>query len=221
MTTILHIDSSPRTTHSGSRLLSREFVDAYIQAFPGASVTYCDLAAQPPALVDEAWITANFTPPELRTPALQAALAASDVLIDALLAADLVVIGAPMHNFGVCTLLKCYIDQVARVGRTFEFTPSGPRGLIPNKRVVVVTTRGSDYSGPMAALDFQEPYLRTLLNFLGLADVTFISCNGMDAGKREPALEAARDSIAAIIAAMPGGAPAATQELVTVSSVTR
>jgi FMN-dependent NADH-azoreductase len=216
MTTILHIDSSPRTTHSGSRLLSREFVDAYVQALPGTSVTYRDLATQSPALVDEAWITANFTPPELRTPAMHAALAASDVLIDELLAADLVVIGAPMHNFGVCTLLKSYIDQVARVGRTFEFTPSGPRGLIPDKRVVVITTRGSDYSGPMAVLDFQEPYLRTLLSFLGVADVTFVSCNGMDAGNRESALETARHSIAAIIAAAPRRVPAATQELVTV-----
>jgi FMN-dependent NADH-azoreductase len=216
MTSLLHIDSSPRTTHSGSRLLSREFVDAYVQAFPGTSVTYRDLAARSPSLVDEAWITANFTPPELRTPAMRAALAASDVLIDELLAADLVVIGAPMHNFGVCTLLKCYIDQVARVGRTFEFTPSGPRGLIPDKRVVVFTTRGSDYSGPMAVLDFQEPYLRTLLSFLGLADVTFVSCNGMDAGNREAALEAARHSIAAIIATGRARAMAATQELVTV-----
>jgi FMN-dependent NADH-azoreductase len=216
MSTILHIDSSPRTSQSGSRLLSREFVDAYGQSFPGTSVTYRDLAAQSPSLVDEAWITANFTPPELRTLAMHAALAASDVLIDELLAADLVVIGAPMHNFGVCTLLKCYIDQVARVGRTFEFTPSGPRGLILDKPVVVITTRGSDYSGPMAALDFQEPYLRTLLGFLGLADVTFVSCNGMDAGNRESALEAARHSIGAIIAAVRGRALAATQELVTV-----
>lgn len=218
MRTILHIDSSPQTTNSGSRRLSREFVDAYIQAFPDTRVSYCDLAAQPPPLVDEAWITANFTPPERRTPAMRAALAASDTLIDELLAADLVVIGAPMHNLGVCALLKCYIDQVARVGRTFEFTPSGPRGVIPNKRVVVITTRGSDYSGPMAALDFQEPYLKTLLNFLGLADVSFVSCNGMDAGNREAALEAARNSMAAIIAALPGGKASALQEFVTVAS---
>jgi FMN-dependent NADH-azoreductase len=217
MSTILHIDSSPRTTNSGSRLLSREFVDAYVQAFPGSQVTYRDLAAQPPALVDEAWITANFMPPDLRTPAMRTTLAASDLLIDELLAADLVVIGAPMHNFGVSTLLKCYIDQVARVGRTFEFTPSGPRGIIPNKRVIVITTRGSDYSGPMAALDFQEPYLRALLTFLGLADVGFVSCNGMDTGNHEAALEAARHSMAAIIAALLGAAPAATQELVAVS----
>lgn len=208
MTTILHIDSSPRISYSGSRLLSREFVDAYVHAFRDSTVVYRDLAAQPPALVDEPWIAANFTPPELRTPEMRAALGASDVLIDELLAADVVVVGAPMHNFGVCTLLKSYIDQVARVGRTFQFTPHGPRGLIPNKRVVVITTRGSDYSGPMAALDYQEPYLRTLLTFLGITDVTFVSCNGMDSGNRDQALDAARQTIAAMVQAMEGVTPA-------------
>jgi FMN-dependent NADH-azoreductase len=165
-------------------------------------VAYRDLAATRPALVDEPWVAATFTPPDLRTPEMYAALAESDALIDELLDADVIVIGVPMHNFGVCTLLKCYIDQVVRVGRTFQFTPTGPRGLVAGKRVVVITTRGSDYSaGPMAALDFQEPYLRTLFGFLGVEDLTFISCNGMDSGNRERALAEAHQTIAAIIAA--------------------
>ncbi|NTU78376.1 MAG: FMN-dependent NADH-azoreductase [Chloroflexales bacterium] len=200
MTIILHIDSSPRTAHSGSRMLSREFVDAYVGAFPDSVVHYRDLAAQPPTLVDEQWITANFTPSDLRTTAMQSVLGESDVLIDELLAANLVVIGVPMHNFGVGTLLKCYIDQVVRAGRTFKFTPDGPRGLVAGKRLVVITTRGSDYSGPLAALDFQEPYLRTMFTFLGITDVSFISCNGMDSGNRDGALEAARQTITALVA---------------------
>jgi FMN-dependent NADH-azoreductase len=212
MTTILHIDSSPRISQSGSRLLSRELVDACAQAFPDSAVIYRDLAAQPPALVDEPWIAATFTPPELRTPAMHAVLGPSDLLIDELLDADLVVLGVPMHNFGVCTLLKSYIDQVVRVGRTFQFTPGGPRGRIPNKRVLVITTRGSDYSGPMAALDHQEPYLRTLLSFLGVTDVTFVSCNGMDAGNREQALDAARQSILAIVEDLRGSLPAQREQ---------
>jgi FMN-dependent NADH-azoreductase len=181
-------------------MLSREFVDAYVGAFPDSVVRYRDLAALPPTLVDEPWIAANFTPADLRTAAMRATLGESEMLIDELLAADLLVIGVPMHNFGVSTLLKCYIDQVARVGRTFAFTPSGPIGLVTGKRLVVIATRGSDYSGQMAALDFQEPYLRTLFAFLGITDVSFISCNGMDAGDRDGAIAAARQAIAALVA---------------------
>lgn len=199
MPTILHIDSSPRTATSGSRLIARTFVEAYVQTFPDSTVRYRDLAAQPPALVDEPWIAAAYTPPQLRTPEMCAVLATSDGLIDELLAADLLVIGAPMHNLGVCTLLKSYIDQVVRAGRTFQFTAEGPRGLVAGKRAVVITTRGSSYSGPLAAFDFQEPYLRTLLGFLGIDDVTFISCNGMDSGNRERALAEARQMIAALV----------------------
>jgi FMN-dependent NADH-azoreductase len=180
-------------------MLSREFVDAYVGAFPDSLVRYRDLAAQPPALVDEQWISANFTPPDLRTAAMRAALSESDQLIDELLAADLVVIGAPMHNLGIGTLLKCYIDQVARAGRTFMFTPGGPRGLVTGKRLVAITTRGGDYSGPLAALDFQEPYLRTMFAFLGITDVRFMSCNGMDSGNRDGALAAARQTITALV----------------------
>jgi FMN-dependent NADH-azoreductase len=200
MTTILHIDSSPNISQSGSRLLTREFVAAYVHDFRESVVVYRDLATQRPALVDEQWVAANFTPPELRTPEMHAVLGPSDALIDELLAAELLVIGAPMHNFGISTLLKSYIDQVVRVGRTFQFTPEGPRGLIPNKRVVVFTTRGSDYSGPMAAFDFQEPYLRTLFSFLGMTDVTCVNCNGMDMGNREQALDVARQTIVTLVA---------------------
>lgn len=200
MTTILHIDSSPRTVYSGSRMLSREFVETYVRVFPDSVVQYRDLAAQPPALVDEAWVAASFTPPDRRTEAMWATLSESEMLINELLAADLVVIGVPMHNFGISTLLKCYIDQVVRAGRTFQFTPNGPLGLVGGKRVVVISTRGSDYSGPMAAFDFQEPYLRTLLAFLGVSDVSFVSCNGMDAGNRDEVLSTARQTIASLIA---------------------
>jgi FMN-dependent NADH-azoreductase len=200
MTTLLHLDSSPRSACSGSRLLTREFIDAFIQVLPDTGVIYRNLAAQPPALIDEPWITAAFTPPSLRTPEMCDLLHESDVLIDELLAADLIIIGAPMHNFGVGTLLKCYIDQIVRAGRTYEFTPAGPRGLVAHKRVVVVMTRGSDYSGAaMAALDFQRPYLTALFSFLGIEDVTFISCEGMDAGKREQSMEAARRAIPLIV----------------------
>jgi FMN-dependent NADH-azoreductase len=193
MTTVLHIDASPRTTLAGSRVLSRALVDAFVQALPESEVRYRDLAAQPPALIDEAWIAANCTPEVLRTAEMAAALHESDALIDELLAAELLVIGVPMHNFTVSTLLKCYIDQVVRAGRTFQFTAHGPQGLLGGKQAVVVTTRGSDFSAShMAGLDYQEPYLRSVLGFLGFDEVRFITCNGMDTGDRERAMQEAR-----------------------------
>jgi FMN-dependent NADH-azoreductase len=201
MKTILHIDSSPRTVLSGSRLLTRELVNTLVQASPDSTVVYRNLAAQPPAHVDEAWIAAAFTPPELRTAEMETVLDASDTLIDELLAAELIVIGVPMHNFGICSLLKCYFDQIVRAGRTFQFTAHGPRGLVTGKRVVVVMTRGSYYSNsPMAALDFQQPYLKTLFGFLGVEDVTFINCDGMDLGNRDQALAEARQAIQMLVA---------------------
>lgn len=201
MTTVLHIDASPRTTLAGSRVLSRECVDAIAQALPACALCYRDLAAQPPALLDEAWIVANCTPVALRTAEMAAALRESDALIDELLAADVVVFGVPMHNFTISTLLKCYIDQVVRAGRTFQFTAHGPQGLLGGKQAVVVTTRGSDFSaGHLAGLDFQEPYLRSVLGFLGFDEVRFITCNGMDMGNRERAMREARVAIGGVTA---------------------
>jgi len=200
MTTILHIDASPRTAVSGSRLLTREFVEAFAQASPDTSIVYRNLVAQPPALIDEPWIAAAFTPPEMLLPEMQSVLAMSDALIDELFAAEVIVIGVPMHNFGICTLLKCYIDQIVRAGCTFQFTAHGPRGLVTGKRVVVMMTRGSDYSSsPMADLDFQQPYLKTVFGFIGIEDITVIVCDGMDTGNRDQALHGARQAIHAIV----------------------
>lgn len=201
MTNLLHIDASPRTALAGSRVLSRELAAALVQALPECELQYRDLAAAPPALIDEAWIAASYAPEAQRTPEMSATLQESDALIDELLAADVVLFGLPMHNFTISTLLKCYIDQVVRAGRTFQFTAHGPQGLLAGKQAVVMTTRGSDYStGYMASLDFQEPYMRTLLGFLGFDGVHFITCNGMDAGNRERAMQEARAAMQTVVA---------------------
>src|ERR1700737_5084961 len=121
MSVILHLDSSPRAQRSHSRQLSRAFVDVWKQNHPQDTVIYRDLGHQPPPHVDEAWIGSAYTPPDARTIELKEAVRVSDQLIDELLAADLIVLGAPMHNFGISSSLKTYLDQIIRVGRTFDY----------------------------------------------------------------------------------------------------
>lgn len=126
--------------------------------------------------MDEAWIAGAFSPPDQRTPALEAALKISDELIDELVAADIHVSGAPMYNFSISSVFKAYVDQVARVGRTFTITQNGYEGLLKNKKALVITARGGSFAQgtPLAQYDFQEPYLRTLFAFLSITDVSFI-----------------------------------------------
>src|SRR5688572_9117295 len=121
MTTILHLDASARVTRSLSRDLSRRFIDAWHMQRPDDQVIRRDLTADPPPHVSEAWIAACFTPPEQRDAAMRAALAWSDAAIAELEAADLIVIGTPMYNYGMPSALKAWFDQVIRIGRSFSF----------------------------------------------------------------------------------------------------
>lgn len=181
MARLLHLDASPRGERSCSRQLSHNFVEHYCAAHPGTEITYRDLRASPVPLVDEQWIAAAFSPPEACPASLQAALSTSDLLIDEFLAADVYVFGVPMYNLSIPAAFKSYIDQIVRVGRTFVFGPYGPEGLVHNKQMFVITARGSDYSSqPMTALDFQEPYLRTIFGMIGITDITFIHGNGLN-----------------------------------------
>ncbi|NEQ23650.1 MAG: FMN-dependent NADH-azoreductase, partial [Microcoleus sp. SIO2G3] len=123
MAHLLHIDSSPRGERSHSRRLTREFIDAWMQAHPTDVVTYRDVGRNPAPHVDEPWIAAAYTPPAQRTPQLQEAIRISDQLVDEFLSADVYVIGVPMYNLSIPSTLKAYIDQIVRIGRTFEFTP--------------------------------------------------------------------------------------------------
>ena len=200
MTNILTLNSSPKTEGSISRDLVERFVDKW-RAQNIASVVARDVGTTPPPHLDEATIGAFYTPEDARSDDQQARIAFSDELVGELEAADVIVIGAPMHNFGPTSGLKAWIDHVARVGRTFKYTENGPEGLLTGKKVYVLTARGGNYSesSPAHAMDHQAPYLRTVLGFLGLDDVTFIHAQGVAAG--EDGIRAAEDEVDRAVAA--------------------
>jgi FMN-dependent NADH-azoreductase len=198
MSNILVLNSSVSGEASVSRLLVADAVTELTQRDPSAKLVFRDLAAHPiPHLTPQtvAGVRAQAT-----TPAEQAARALSDELIAELRAADTIVIGAPMYNFSIPTTLRSWFDHVLRAGETFSYSEAGPKGLLPGKKVIVVESRGGLYSeGPAQAIDFQEPYLRQLLGFIGLADdLTFIRAEKIGYGPdaRDQALADSRAELA-------------------------
>jgi len=176
MTTILHLDASARRSRSISRALSQTFVDTWLAARPGDRVIRRDLAIDPPPHVTEEWIAAAFTPSLQRDTAMQAALAWSDAAIDELVAADMIVIGTPMYNYGMPSSLKAWFDQVVRVGRTFSFDlargdwPLEP--LLAGKRLVILSARGEfgfTSGGPRASWNHLDAHIATCARYLGVA----------------------------------------------------
>ena len=198
MSNILVLNSSVSGEASVSRLLVADAVTELTQRDPAATLVFRDLAANPvPHLTPEtvAGVRSQATPP-----AEQAARALSDELIAELRAADTIVIGAPMYNFSIPTTLRSWFDHVLRAGETFSYSEAGPKGLLSGKKVIVVEARGGLYSeGPAQATDFQEPYLRQLLGFIGLADdLTFIRAEKIGYGPdaRDQALADSRAELA-------------------------
>jgi FMN-dependent NADH-azoreductase len=195
MNTILVIDSAVSGEASVSKTLVREAVAALTDAAP-ARVIYRDLGAAPVPHLTEANVAGVRGVPATETE--QAARALSDELIAELRAADTIVIGAPMYNFSIPTGLRAWFDHVLRAGETFSYGEAGPKGLLGAKRVIVVESRGGFYSeGPAAAIDFQEPYLRHLLGFIGLSDVSFVRAEKIGYGPeaRAAAIEAATGAL--------------------------
>jgi len=195
-TTLLHIDSSASAAHSVSRVLTAEVVANWVRAEPRLVVRYRDLAAQPIAhlTVDMLQGVDGDAPADLQRERGQ-----SEAVVEEFLAADVVVIGAPMYNFAISSQLKAWIDRIVRAGRTFRYEPSGPVGLAGGKRVVIVSSRGGAYaSAERAHLDFQESYLKLILGFMGVTDVRIIRAEGLAMGPehRERATRAARAAIA-------------------------
>jgi FMN-dependent NADH-azoreductase len=180
MPTLLHLDASPLET-SVSRELAREFVARWKSTHADGTVVYRDLAALPPAPINQAWVHAAFTPADTRTGEQKALLAPSDELIQELHAADEIVIGVPMHNFSIPSSLKLWIDQVVRAGHTFSYGPDGPKGLLPGKKVTLLIASGGVYSpgSPAAAMDFVEPYLQKILGFIGITDIRTVAVGGV------------------------------------------
>lgn len=192
---ILQINSSARSVGSESTRLADNIVARLQAATPGAQLTRHDLASKPLQLIDEAALGALFTPADQRSAEQAARVAIDDALIAEVQAADVVVIGAPMYNFGVTIQLKSWLDAIARAQVTFRYTESGPEGLLKNKQVYIALARGGMHKdGPN---DSQVPYLKTMLGFLGMTDVQFVYAEGMGYGP-EAVLKAQADAEAQI-----------------------
>jgi len=184
MATILHLNSSVRNTGSISRQLTAEFLSKWQAAQPADVIVERDLATNPVPHLTEQMMGAFFTPAEQRSPEQAQTVKLSDDLVAELLKADAIVLGAPMYNFSVSSTLKAWIDHVARAGLTFKYTETGPVGMVQGKKVYVFTSRGGVYSqGPAKSMDFHETYLRAVLGFIGLTDVTFIHTEGLAMGE--------------------------------------
>ncbi len=202
MSNLLLITSSLFGGQSKSAQIANEFVDARRRTHPDTVVTERELtpASMPHLSLDA--LGALMTPAAQRTVEQAASVAFGDRLIEELEAADTVVLAVPMYNFSIPSTLKAWIDHVARAGRTFRYTAAGPEGLLKGKKVFIITGRGGFYGGdsPAKVLDFQEPYLRGVLGFLGLTDVTFIHVEGLkvSAEAAEQGITRAREAIAAL-----------------------
>jgi FMN-dependent NADH-azoreductase len=186
MTNVLIVDSAATGDSSVSRRLTRE-LESILRGRGPVRIVHRDVGARPVP-----HLTAETTPAlrgaEPQTEAARKSLALSDALIAELKAADLVVIGAPMYNFGIASTLKSWFDHVLRAGITFRYSEAGPEGLLKGKKAVVIESRGGLYSsGPAVALDSQEPHLRTLLGFIGLDDVAFVRAEKLGFGPDQAA----------------------------------
>ena len=172
-TKILRIDASARRTGSVTRDLNDKIVERFA-AVGATDVTTRDLTVPLPLLTEE-WIGANFTDPAERTAAQKETLALSDSLVAELKAADVLLIGLPIYNFGVPGALKAWIDLVARARETFRYSENGPIGLLEGKRAIVTVASGGTEAG--SAIDFATGYLKHVLGFIGITDVVFVSAD--------------------------------------------
>jgi len=189
--TLLRLDTSVRKADSVTRGLTEKFIDGLMAGGDSLNIVTRDLAGGLP-LIDEAWTAANFTAPEDRTDDQKKTLALSDSLIDELKAADILVIGLPIYNFGTPAAFKTWVDLIARARVTFRYTENGPEGLLKGKKAYVLTASGGTPVG--SGYDFATTYVRHILGFVGIDDVTVIAADQM-AMNADAALEAAHNRI--------------------------
>lgn len=180
MSNVLIIESSARQQDSFSRELTQQFISHWKTLHPSDRLTIRDVAVNPVPHLDADLLGGWMKPEAQRNAAEQASLQRSNELTDELLAADVLVLAAPMYNFAIPSTLKAWLDHVLRAGLTFKYTETGPQGLLTGKKAYVLTARGGIYAGSTA--DHQEPYLRQVLAFVGIHDVTFIHAEGMNLG---------------------------------------
>jgi FMN-dependent NADH-azoreductase len=200
---LLHIDSSVLGAASVSRALSAEIVAKQVSLHPGITVMHRDLAADAALHLSPAHLSA-WQGGAVQDSTLGADLAKGGAYLEDLLAADIIVIGAPMYNFSIPSQLKAWIDRVVVAGKTFRYGAHGAEGLLKNKKVFIASSRGNVYSAgsPAAALEHHENYLTGVLSFIGLTDLTIVRAEGLALGKeaKEAALSKARANIAAMAA---------------------
>ncbi len=194
---LLEIQSSVRQDRSSSRTLASKFIFQWQSFHPEAQYQLRDIGQQPPALITADWVTANLAPVSDQTEETKALLAESDALIAELFAADLIVLGVPMYNFGIPAHLKAYFDNVIRVGRTVEYNrdTSTFKGLLTGKKALIISSRAGSYAPgtPTGGMDFCVPYLQFILNFLGIQAVEYVEVpyQGMGDKMQQPATETA------------------------------
>ncbi|MEG1042392.1 MAG: FMN-dependent NADH-azoreductase [Pseudomonas sp.] len=198
MSHVLVIESSARQQDSISRQLTRDFVSQWQAAHPGDHVTLRDLAVNPVPHLDANLLGGWMKPEDQRSGDELQALARSNELTDEVLAADVLVLAAPMYNFTIPSTLKAWLDHVLRAGITFKYTETGPQGLLTGKKAYILTARGGIHAG--ASSDHQEPYLRQVMAFIGIHDVTFIHAEGLNLGGdfHEKGLNQAKAQLAAV-----------------------
>ncbi|WP_420103603.1 FMN-dependent NADH-azoreductase [Bosea sp. (in: a-proteobacteria)] len=193
---LLHLDSSILGEQSASREISAAIVARLRQVDPSLEVSYRDLAADPVPHLSGGYLAVASGADD--TGSFTAEVADSTAILDAFIEADIVVIGAPMYNFGIPSQLKAWIDRIAVAGKTFRYTETGPEGLAGGKRIIVASARGGIYTpgSPAAPADFQEPYLQAVFGFLGVTDVEIIRAEGLKMGQEQldAALAGARNA---------------------------
>jgi FMN-dependent NADH-azoreductase len=197
---LLQIDSSARAG-SVTRRLTAKFAEEWKERHPAGELIRRDLSTTTLPLITDDWNATRVEPSKL-SPSQRSYLSTSDALIEEVLAADTIVIGAPMYNFAISSLLKAWIDQIVRIEKTVAYGPNGRLGLLGNRKVVVITARGGAYEKgtPQEMFDFQEPYLRHVFGFVGLTDLTFIHAENQARDGAGPSLAAAAERIGQLVA---------------------
>ena len=206
MKKVLHVKTSPRIDESVSRKLGNAVVDKIIETYPGSEVKEFDLAKNPFPHLGEDLMNAFYTPIENRTPEQASAVKFSDDAIAALLESDIIVIDSPMYNFTITSTLKTFMDHITRPNVTFQYTPTGPEGLVHNKKVYIAFSSGwiydenapviPEFNIPYLKKDFNVPLLKASLGFLGMTDFTAFRADGAQLeGIKEAAIQRAFDSI--------------------------
>jgi FMN-dependent NADH-azoreductase len=218
MSKLLHIDSSILGGNSVSRQLTAQIVASWRAAHPATEVSYLDLAVDTPSHLSSESLGFRLPADATLSEVQKRENAVSEALVTQLLAADVIVVGAPLYNFSIPSQLKAWIDRVAQAGRTFAYTDKGPVGLATGKTVVVASTRGGIYSTSDAgnAMEHQESYLKTVFGFLGMTDVRFVRAEGLAMGDTQKA--AAVAAAAAEIKALPIPTMAANQAKVSLAA---